>query len=84
MCTSVQAPSGRNGASLFLILHKETETPSQWARGRWWWHSIAKSRPTLCDPIDCRTPSFPVLHYLLEFVQTHVHSVGDAIQPSQH
>ena len=32
--------------------------------------------------MDCSTPSFPDLHYLLEFVQTHVHWVGDAIQPS--
>ena len=38
--------------------------------------------PTLCDPMDCRTPGFPVLHYLLEFAQTHVHWVSDAIQPS--
>ena len=32
--------------------------------------------------MDCSTPGFPVLHYLLEFTQTHVHWVGDAIQPS--
>ena len=37
---------------------------------------------TLGDPMDCSTPSFPVLHCLLEFAQTHVHWVGDAIQPS--
>ena len=37
---------------------------------------------TLCDPMDCSTPGFPVLCYLLEFAQTHVHWVGDAIQPS--
>ena len=43
--------------------------------------SVAKC-PTFCDPMDCRTPSFPVLHYLPEFAQTHVHWVGDAIQPS--
>ena len=36
----------------------------------------------LCDPIDCSTPGFPVLNHLLEFAQTHVHWVGDAIQPS--
>ena len=35
---------------------------------------------TLCNPIDCSTPDFPVLHHLLEFAQTHVHQVGDAIQ----
>ena len=37
--------------------------------------------PTLCDPKDCSMPGFPVLH-LLEFAQTHVHWVDDAIQPS--
>ena len=36
----------------------------------------------LCDPLDCSTPGFPIHHQLLELVQTHVHSVGDAIQPS--
>ena len=36
----------------------------------------------LCDPLDCSTSSLSVLHYLLEFAQTHVHWVGDAIQPS--
>ena len=38
--------------------------------------------PTFCDPMDCSTPGFPVLHHLPELVQTHVHWVGDAIQPS--
>ena len=38
--------------------------------------------PTLCDPMDCSTPGFPVLHHLPEFAQTHVHWIGDAIQPS--
>ena len=44
--------------------------------------SGTKSCPTPCDPIDCSRPDFPVLHYLLEFAQTHVHWVCDAIQPS--
>ena len=35
--------------------------------------SVAQSCPTLCDPMDCSTPSFPVHHQLLEFTQTHVH-----------
>ena len=35
-----------------------------------------------CNPMDCSTPGFPVLHYLLEFAQTQVHQVGDVIQPS--
>ena len=37
---------------------------------------------TLCDPMDCSTPGLPVHHQLPEFTQTHVHEVGDAIQPS--
>ena len=44
--------------------------------------SVAKLCLTLCDPMECSTPGFPVLHHLLEFAQTHVHWVGDAIQPS--
>ena len=36
----------------------------------------------LCDPTDCSTPGFPVLHYLPEFAQARVHRVGDAMQPS--
>ena len=37
---------------------------------------------TLCNPIDCSTPGFPVYHQLPQFAQTHVHWVSDAIQPS--
>ena len=44
--------------------------------------SVAQSCPTLCYPIDCSTPGFPVHHQLLELTQTHVYQVGDAIQPS--
>ena len=44
--------------------------------------SVAQLCQTLCDPMDCSTPGFPVLHYLLEFAQSRVHWVGDAIQPS--
>ena len=44
--------------------------------------SVTRSCPTLCQPVDCKTPDFPVLYHLLELAQTHVHSVGDAIQPS--
>ena len=43
--------------------------------------SVAQSCLTLCEPMDCSTPGFPVLH-LPEFVQTHVHWVSDVIQPS--
>ena len=43
---------------------------------------VAKSCPTLCDPKKCSTPGFPVLNYLPEFAQMHIHWVGDGIQPS--
>ena len=44
--------------------------------------SVAQSRLTLCEPTDCSAPGLPVHHQLLEPTQTHVHRVGDAIQPS--
>ena len=44
--------------------------------------SVTQSRPTPCNPMDCRTPGFPVHHKLPELAQTHVHWFRDAIQPS--
>ena len=44
--------------------------------------SVTMSCLTLCNPMGCSTPGFPVHYHLLEFTQTHVHQVGDAIQPS--
>ena len=44
--------------------------------------SFTQSCPTLHDPMDCSMPGFPVCHQLPEFTQTHVHRVGDTIQPS--
>ena len=43
---------------------------------------VARSCPTLCYPMDCSMPGFPVHHQLPELAQTHVHRVGDATQPS--
>ena len=43
---------------------------------------VAQSCQTLCYPKDCITPGFPVHHQLQELAQTHVHQIGDAIQPS--
>ena len=43
---------------------------------------VAQLCPTLCSPMDCITPGFPVLYCLPEFTQTHVHWFDDAIQPS--
>ena len=77
---------------------KETNTNESggWGQGSKWafscvsfsisfWHfccSVIKSCLTLCYPMDCSTPGFPLLYYLPEFAQTHVHWVSDAIQPS--
>ena len=44
--------------------------------------SVTQSCMTLCDPMDCNTPGFPVHHQLPEFTQTHVRQVDDALQPS--
>ena len=44
--------------------------------------SVTQSCSTLHDPMDYSMPSLPVYHQLTEFTQTHVHCVGDAIQPS--
>ena len=57
---------------VYLITHKASVQFS----------SVTQSCLTLYDPMDCSTPVFPVHHQLLEFAQTHVHQVGDAIQPS--
>ena len=62
-----------SGASLWLA-------PTLPSQGRF--SSVAQSCPILCNPMDCSTPGLPVHHQLLELTQTHVHQVGDAIQPS--
>ena len=49
----------------------------------WCCCSTTQSCLTLCDPMDCSTPGFPVLRHLLELAQTHVHWVSDAIQVSR-
>ena len=44
--------------------------------------SVTQLCPTLCDPMNRSTPGLPVHHHLPEFTQTHIHRIGDAIQPS--
>ena len=44
--------------------------------------SVTQSCPTFCNPMNCSMPGLPVHQQLPEFTQTHVHLVGDAIQPS--
>ena len=71
-----------------LTVHKPASdfslplTPSIIASHLHQFSSAAQSCLTVCDPMDCSTPGFPVHHQLLEFAQTHVHWVGGAIQPS--
>ena len=68
---------GRNNAlSVSLTCLKSL---SKWKKIQF--SSITQSCPTLCNPMDCSTPGFPVHHHLLELAQTHVHPVGNAIQP---
>ena len=52
------------------------------ANGSVQFSSVAQSCPTLCNPMNRSPPGLPVHHQLPEFTQTHVHWVGDAIQPS--
>jgi len=73
--------------SLPLFSYHAFPTPHTGARVEVWLRDdcccpVAKSRPTLCDPMDHSMPGFPVLHYLPEFAQSNVHWVSDAIQPS--
>ena len=65
-----------------LIHNQEGYYENPWKNFSVQFSSVTQSCPTLCDPINCRTPGLPVHHQLLEFTQTQVHRVGDAIQPS--
>ena len=58
-----------------VLLHTYFSLMSQFS-------SVAQSCPALCDPMNHSTPNHPVHHQLPEFTQTHIHLVGDAIQPS--
>ena len=50
-----------------------------WIRNWVQFSSAPQSCPTLCNPMKCSTPGFPVHHQLLELTQTHIHQVGDVI-----
>ena len=66
-----------------LLNHESFSRGNNWrSRSFIQFNSVAQSCPTLCDPMGCSTPGFPVLHQLLKPTQTHVHWVSDAIQPS--
>ena len=73
-----------------LFLGKFTEMFCVWITSslKWSWlvksllFSVTQSCATLCNPMDCSTPGFPVLCCLLVFAQTHVHWISDVVQPS--
>ena len=67
---------------LSILLSLVSPPPSRPSLTRAQFSLVAQSCPTLCNPLDCSTSGLPVCHQLLEFTQTHVHRVGDAIQPS--
>ena len=58
-----------------LVLGRKAMTNLQFS-------SVAQSCPTLCNPMNRSMPGLPVHHQVLEFIQTRVHRVSDAIQPS--
>ena len=75
---SQEDPPDKEMATQYSCLENPME------RGAWratvhQFSSVAQSCPTLCSPIDCSTPGFPVPHQLPERAQTHVHRVRDAI-----
>ena len=71
-------------ASLVFTALQEDSSPTEPSGkpfSKFHFSSVAQSCPTLCDPMNHSTPGFSVHHQLPEFTQTHVHRVGDAIQP---
>ena len=66
---------------MFIHTHTQTHTPTQ-TQWNIQFSSVTQSCATLCDPMNRSTPGLPVHHHLPEFTQTHIHWVGDAIQPS--
>ena len=73
LCISLIFYSGRGRRRMYSSM---VEIPSAQLS------SVTQSCLTLCDPMNCSPPGLPVHHQLPEFTQTHVHRVGDAIQPS--
>ena len=83
-----EEPGGLQSTDLQRIWHDWSDlacahapSPNSWDRSDPCCFLAAKSHLTVCNPMDCSTPGSSVLHYLLEFAQTYVHWIGDAIQP---
>ena len=68
-------PEGPSLLSTESVSPKDTQASVQFS-------SVAQSCPTLCNPMNHSMPGLPIHHQLPESTQTHVHGVGDAIQPS--
>jgi len=77
-CSCLENP--RDGGAWWAAVYRVTQS---WTQLKWLqFSSVVQSCPTLCDPMNCSTPGLPVHRHLPKFTQTHVHRVGDAIQPS--
>ena len=72
----------RSKRLLISWLQSPSAPSAAYSVGIIWCCSVAQSCPTLCDPMNRSTPGLPVHHHLLEFTQTHIRRVSDAIQPS--
>ena len=72
----IQSVSERTNCMYILYIHTHIYTYFMYK-----FSSITQSCPAVCDPMNHSTPGLPVHHQLLEFTQTQVHRVGDAIQP---
>src|SRR5574341_426197 len=73
LCRPWDSPGKNTGVGCHCLLHcVKVKSESE----------VAQSCPTLCDPMNRSTPGLPVHQQLLEFTETYIHQVGDAIQPS--
>ena len=79
---SLLNPEQKRGDSESCLIFRKSVYSSYTRRNQPSFSSVTQSCLTLCDPMDCSTPGLPVHHQLQELVQTHVHQVSDAIQPS--
>ena len=68
--------------NIHAVMNRSVGAPSVLALVSVQFSSVTQLCPTFCDPVNRSTPGLPVHHQLPEFTQTHVHRVGDAIQPS--
>ena len=69
-----------HATSIFWVLIMWKTHARNWRRLQF--SSVSQLYLSLCDPMDCSAPGFPVHHQLLELAQTHVNLVSDGIQPS--